>query len=74
MKFAILILTFLFCSAVGAQTIEREFIAAERPQISLQNTRGTVRVVAEKDRESTDFVARWRARLAGLFRRNEKAS
>jgi VWFA-related protein len=57
MKFAVLILTFLFCSAAQAQTIEREFIAAERPQISLQNTRGTTRVVAEKDREKINLTA-----------------
>ncbi|MDQ4120120.1 MAG: VWA domain-containing protein [Acidobacteriota bacterium] len=49
MRFAVvLFLTILFCSFAAAQGISREIPTGARPQLTITNTRGTIRVVAEE--------------------------
>lgn len=46
MRIAVLFLTFLFCSLAHGQTLTRELPAAARPQISIENFGGKVRVTS----------------------------
>ena len=53
MKFAILFLILLFCSAASAQsTHPREFTVAERPRIEIENLFGQVHIAADEKLEN----------------------